>query len=820
MESIEFIRRLRRRPGRRFGERLLPIIMVDRIRRLPNEPHPRAQVSCADVTDLSELVAEVARQFYKPRGDDHPLRFQLTTKALKMMSFSPGRSVVDERTEAREHLAGRRRTELAPAEGGNTVLARWQDFSTYGFTTFSGSAVLGTLATVGRVTSTLVYGGIALASLAAAMVQLAFRLFDAPWHPRYRWFRRQPYLGERGGSLVEATLAAPKADQRDKERLVVAALLEDLSQAYRRPWWRRVGWARVTYPMLLLREAHQPQGTTLLERVEEVRDRRGGTDPLLIVAEMPRAKQAGAKSHLEFVERLTWGRRGRHDHRLIGDRVRDGSGLPEGQRRRPRLAHPLVTSITGLALLAMTVTVVLVDRSVRCARTWIRSEASQCVGLINASGAIPEGFLHPDLRPVVTEIERANATAVEQGRHLTFVLFGEYTLIGKNVSDSRLAGAFGELLGLAHLQRTAREVPIRLLLANAGDNFAQGARTAELVAAYARQDPTFAGVIGLGRSVRGVAAAIEVLSAAKIPMVVTSATAASVGGRSRYAFRIAATNDREGALLVRYARRVLLPAERRPKAVVVIDDSTAELYSGDLGRVFAAEFRKEADGAEPDRVTYSELGTSTGPAAEVCRRSPDVTFYAGRAPQLLNFLKELNDSDCGRDPRLVVAGDDAVKEIADNQGAISGLTKVRLLFATFSDRGLTPQTPDFAGLAERFRPVGQEQPLDSSSDNAAMGYAGGRLLWRAASQALDARSPLDLGDVLYYLAATRGSMALYSATGMLSYGPEDAHEGQDKLVAVVEVGAGGEPVRRAYCGRPTPGDTGGAGPLCAGLPGS
>ncbi|MFI6811750.1 hypothetical protein ACIBG7_05040 [Nonomuraea sp. NPDC050328] len=818
MEPIEFIRALRRRPRGGHGDRDLPILLVSDLTGLAREPEPRAVVSGAG-DDVAGLVGKIARELHRSRTGERPLRFQLTTKALRVISFTPSPDGHDPEGEARRHLAAPGRTEFAPPEqGGGSALAKWQDFQTYGFATFSGSAILGAIATAGRVTSTLVYGVIAVVSGVAALAQLVFRVRDAPWYPRYRWFTRQPYLEAEGASLVGFTVSvAREAQETDRARLVVAALLEDLARAYRRPWWRRVGWARVTYPMVVLEDAHDPAGSGFLALVEQVRNRRGGHDPLLVVARASLGPPSG-DAYTGFRSRMAWGRRADGDHFVelhpAGTHARPS---PPGRTRRPWLAHPLLTWITGLALLAATVTVVALDRDLRCAQTWIRKEGGQCVGVINASGLTPDGFVHPNLREIVDSIDRRNVTVADQRSFVTFGVLGEFTLAGEHRRDSRLAGAFGELVGLWHLQMTVEKPSVRLLLVNAGDNFAHGERAAKLVADYARTDPTFAGVVGLGRSVEGVKRAVGVLDAAKIPMVITSATASDVGGTSRYAFRVAATNEREGALLARYVRRRLLAEVAAPKAVVVSDKGPGEVYSGDLARVVSEEFAKETGGSKPLHVDYTDPGQLTRAAGAACDAAPDVYFFTGRGPELPTFLNRLGTTTCGSPKgRLVVAGDDASKELADNPklGQDTGMT---LVYATFGERTAVPGAPEFVKIAEDlFRDRKMPLSVRPSGSNAAIGFAGGTLLHHAASQAKTPDAPVALGDVLYYLSTVREDRPLYSATGMLAYASGEPHDGVDKLVTVVNL----ENAERVHCGRARSQTKLEADELCLDLPGS
>src|SRR5262249_29714465 len=84
----------------------------------------------------------------------------------------------------------------------------------------------------------------------------------------------------------------PAADRKRREStragqeiepLLVNSFLEDLRQGYeRRLWrfWRRVTWARTTYPVLVV----EGDSTRLVQRVEEVRATTCMADPLFMVA--------------------------------------------------------------------------------------------------------------------------------------------------------------------------------------------------------------------------------------------------------------------------------------------------------------------------------------------------------------------------------------------------------------------------------------------------------------------------------------------------------------------------------------------------------
>ncbi|WP_345397270.1 hypothetical protein [Nonomuraea salmonea] len=112
----------------------------------------------------------------------------------------------------------------------------------------------------------------------------------------YRWFRRAPYLPRRAGEplidyamrIAGTELPPGHEDEHGEqaERLLVAALLEDLRQAYRRrlfPWaWP--GWGRHTYPVVGIKHADPgTAGRRFVELVEEIRVGTGQRGPLLLV---------------------------------------------------------------------------------------------------------------------------------------------------------------------------------------------------------------------------------------------------------------------------------------------------------------------------------------------------------------------------------------------------------------------------------------------------------------------------------------------------------------------------------------------------------
>ncbi len=161
-------------------------------------------------------------------------------------------------------------------------------------------------------------------------------------------------------------------------------------------------------------------------------------------------------------------------------------------------------------------------------RESLGAKGTQCVGLAGDRFRFSAHLtdVQPRTAAALREVERTIAATNERVRrnpaYVSVVFLSPLT----NTTLGGYDTAVEELRGLALAQReaTGDPVPIRLLLANAGDRMDHGLRAAELIA-DARDRERIVAVTGLGVSREGTRQAIQRLAEAGIPTVGTLRTA-------------------------------------------------------------------------------------------------------------------------------------------------------------------------------------------------------------------------------------------------------------------------------------------------------
>ncbi|MCE7082756.1 hypothetical protein [Streptomyces sp. ST2-7A] len=357
---------------------------------------------------------------------------------------------------------------------------------------------------------------------------------------------------------------------------------------------------------------------------------------------------------------------------------------------------------------------------------WETAGGLSCVGL--SDGTEPFRGVSDEFGPLIGLIAENNARAEEHGERgwqvRTVVHLAPYTaaLPGPGVvQDSTLA----ELHGIALAQRVLLEevgrdaardrVALRVLLANAGPRFSEGARVAGTILEEVDAEGII-GVTGLGQSREDTYRTMEVLDAAGLPMIGTTATADGMLERgARQYFQLAPTNDRQARVAISFLANTPLlpvpetgtdpgtgdgdgdgddtgegvgpgtdgdPAADEPvtvpadAAVIVYDE--LDIYSENLAAAFRDHFHAEIGDRTTDvryrpregvhgeaEGAYSpDALRSLGEVAEhVCRHmAPNrstVVLWAGREGDLVGFLDDFSRVE-GCDSRLTVLGGDAV----------------------------------------------------------------------------------------------------------------------------------------------------------------
>ncbi|MCT9935013.1 hypothetical protein N5079_32895 [Planotetraspora sp. A-T 1434] len=665
-----------------------------------------------------------------------------------------------------------------------------------------------------------------------------------------RWFRQQPYLPrKRFERLPRYALRLANASEADIDRLLVHAMCQDLHQAYKKwpiPW---PSWGRGLYGLLVL-EARKPgeANERFLRILEETTEETGLLAPVLVLAAMPQALTAERPPtpplELGRLPKAVDGWRETVRRRVPRLRlVVDAAGTPPGDDYRLRL-YPSVARAIGywsvVALLLVGPAVWLIrnqqDIDAHCGGLpWVERIGAECIGIVNATGPAPEGLFGGPVTKLVKQIDQNNTVARNSGAYVSVVLFGEFSIKNPSPEDPRFAGALSELTAMEEYQRAVTSTPrLQILIANSGEDFGQGRRDAELISGLGEQDPHVVGVVGFPRSVEGVEQGIGVLHAAKIPMVGTTATAdrfgyvqdgsihVSGGNRlpgypSPYYFHVGPTNFREATLAARFARHDLLSGVASPSAVIIRDGSPGDEYTNNLADDFTAALSAEHIRLH-DPVYYSVQGGGiTKATQDACRSNADLYFYAGRAPEFLDFLRAVEGESCGPEKVKVLASDDVIKVVADHGGQIQDLKRVEVYYSALASRELWRTGPTPTGFILGLL---QGRLSKASEDNLILTYDAVSVFYQAASTAYRSGALPSKGDILYELARISGSSAWNGSSGVIDFADTERHDPVDKVIAIMKVAdsKSGSSVPKVRCGRLRVEERSEVNPLCKDLP--
>ncbi|MEV4169218.1 ABC transporter substrate-binding protein [Nonomuraea sp. NPDC049709] len=631
-----------------------------------------------------------------------------------------------------------------------------------------------------------------------------------------RWLRTTPALRrKRFERLPQYALRLANSPAEEVEELLVHAMMQDLRDAYKKwiiPW---PSWGRGLYALLAV-QVDDPQGTNarFLGLIEEITKKSGLLAPMVVLAavpEIPSRPQARPENldNLEEVVRRWRGaaRLGVPDLRVAVEATAPPEGTPAYRPPQPHRAR--ARTYWAVMALLLVVPLALVgwiqrDRDEHCGGLlWAERIAGECVGIVNATRATPDGLFEGEVKDLIKKIDANNVYATSSGRYVSMVLFGEFSIRKTAPDDTRLPAAVSELAAVEEYQRTVTSTPrLRILIANAGDNFVHGQRTARLITEMAAQDPHVMAVVGLPRSVSGVSQAIKELHLAKIPMVASTATADRLGyvkkddtspdpdNPSPYFFHVAPTNYRQATLGARFVQKTLFPKLDEPAAAIVEDRSPSDEYTNNLADDFEQALKAERVRVK-ERIPYTvDEGGISAAAQKACRLRPDVLVYAGRASEFRAFLTAIEGQACGK--VKVVAGDDVVKVVSDHGDEIADMKRVEVYHLTLASRLLWERDSATAFVSKLLNGAHATR----SDDNLILTYDAVNVVYRAANDAYRAASTAggledqrlpSRGDILYRLARTSGEAAWAGSSGVVDFNATERHTPTDKAIAIMRV---------------------------------
>ncbi|MFC0036986.1 ABC transporter substrate-binding protein [Actinomadura rayongensis] len=909
LEGLESLfERLRERPRARTGDRLRPLLVLrgtdeddhlvthQLVERCRVDGGPVGHLAGEDgARDLPLVLRHLVRQLSSgTRRGEPALRFPLLSMALwllevrgmRLLQDGAGRggnaassaqrqawrvagelAAAEEEAHRRRILRRgllRRRQIVVPGERPGqqgrlaSALGHLEQVAPIGVALVALAST--TIASVVDLAAALLVGALGLSAIAG---QVAARTRDRAGRRRYHWFtsEKQTYLrGNRSDDFLGFALDLiyrdePRAGPDETvERLLVAAFLQDLRQAYRRRPLRRAAWARVRYPVVVLGPFAAGAGEParrFVERVEEIRRAELRFDPLVLVVAVTSEEEA---ARIADAVRIPLGDTGAVDlgdlretpdgqpfwhgyenerrrasvqgtRRTIRVDLRRGDGastLPVFRgRRRPRVAHPALPWLAMGVIVAASVAVISFEAVRYCVPfdVW-RAGNGECVGITDGSKVFAGR-----LAAVEGRIRRQNEAVVGSGKpYVTVVYLGAMTVdpADTNPQAQLMADTHGELIGLSMAQQERNAnggLPqLRILLANAGSRFRYGADVAARIRDLAARDRHVVAVVGFAQSMRQTNDAIDVLGRSALPMIGTASTFDGMGeqdGRfSPYYFRLAPPNRREAEVAAYWANSGRLsvgngPGTRAKRADVFYDSRPDDLYTRNL----AADFARAFHGTVTQRP-YSDPSQLPGAVIEACKNDADLFYYAGRSQEFRLFLDRIANTGCGG-RRIVLADDDVIIYVSDNAADLGRNQSVRLYVTPHAAReewtppwvgpgyGVHTFFSSFDTVVDRL--VGPHAPANErpSLSHAALGFDAVLAVVNAAERVYGehGRTLPSSAAVLSELTQPGPGARPQGATGPLTFGSRDGgHEVEDKPVLLTRLEDGGRLTLVAMCG--------------------
>jgi ABC-type branched-subunit amino acid transport system substrate-binding protein len=379
-----------------------------------------------------------------------------------------------------------------------------------------------------------------------------------------------------------------------------------------------------------------------------------------------------------------------------------------------------------------------------------------------------------DMAVVARNIERENVKVVSGPvPYRTVVFFGVMT---SSANGSASPASLFQLRGVMAAQHQYNQenpkVKIRVLLANAGDQFQAGLTVAKLIGDQAWQDPSIVAVIGIGQSWTFARDADQELGELDLPVIGTSVTGDQMMDSKNF-FSISPSNERQAQLAATFAQRNL-----GARTVLVLANpnqnlpgGNSDLYSQDLASQFSHFFSDSAH-----RVIDCSYGTQETPEVScqghsltipqlrerICQEKPDLIFFAARA-ETLPQLFTTPGGTCGHLPPVLGSSD--VPKYADTTDLSQAILKFgsQLSYISFAP----------AKLSGCFNPDGT--------------FSGADTLHGTGLRQFQTKPMCDF--LHYYRTTWQTSASLGAADndGGLTYDSSDAMLGYDALQAIIQV---------------------------------
>ena len=455
----------------------------------------------------------------------------------------------------------------------------------------------------------------------------------------------------------------------------------------------------------------------------------------------------------------------------------------------------------------------------RAGRLKARAAAAKATGDVHTANT-PWHQAHDtdtsDPEPLIYQ-ENERVLALSRNEKLPYVTIVAFTtLTAFSESRTAIGGGRDELQGIYVAQREHNDefrVPlVRVLVANAGGNYAYAPQVATQIVEAARDDPSIVAVTAISESRQETIEAIRIFSAARIPMMSSTASSDQLSGISPYFFRVAPANRHQVEMGARFA------VEQLHAKNAVLFKAVNDNYSESLAKDFVQEF--------VDRGGKTLLATETYDAKDrnisnvilekvghACSFNPDLIYFTGRTDYMIRLLNSMNP--CSDNSVRLMGADELYQLITPPNSGYPPYAYDRLYFTAFAfptmweQSDLAKFTPSFyRRYAELFDPAGTHRDPPTYGYNVANGHV---VLAHDAMLTLltgiigtvrmTGSTQFEPTDLVRSLTEIRGERAIQGAGGRIEFGVN--HDPIDKVVVMLRVDTHGntELVQNGILGR-------------------
>jgi eukaryotic-like serine/threonine-protein kinase len=339
-------------------------------------------------------------------------------------------------------------------------------------------------------------------------------------------------------------------------------------------------------------------------------------------------------------------------------------------------------------------------------------------------------------------------------------------------------------------------VLVRVLIANAGSSSANTTAVAEQIVQLSKVDPTFVGVMGWPFS--GYAqTAIDVLSPAHIPMISQTASSDSLTNASKYFFRVAPANTRQGVEGAIYSEQSL----HATKAALFYDPSNT--YTQSLANAFRTQFTKDGK-----QIVATETYTVGKPASlsqllsDAATHSPNLIYFAGYANDASVLLTDSLNSSVATIP---IMGGDALYELGGYGSSFrAGSSNLNFTSFAYPDEwkalcnqgqkyACTP--PGFFSLYNTYYDPNNQHPtgvygFTRADGDTILSYDATVAMLTGVNNALTGnKTAVTTNELLLGIRAIQGSHAIQGVSGQIAFGSDG--NPVNKALVILKVIKGG-----------------------------